>query len=287
MITFSAPAKINLIIEVLGRRSDGFHEIRSVLQTISLYDTLSFELAEGLYLSCSDPSLESPDNLAFRAASLLQEVTGGRKGARIEITKVIPVTAGLGGGSSDAATTLKGLNRLWETGLSLPELLPLASRLSSDAAFFIYGGTALVEGRGERISPLPPWPRTWFVLLMPPLPKPPRKTEGLYARLHSAHFTPGKLADRAIERLSRNEGVEPSLLFNVFERVGFDCFTGLEEYWGRFLEAGAGSVHLAGSGPALFTLLKEEAEAKRLHHRLQQQGLESYLSQTVEATPDE
>jgi 4-diphosphocytidyl-2-C-methyl-D-erythritol kinase len=287
MLTFSAPAKINLILEVLGRRGDGFHEIRSLLQTISLGDTLSFELAEGIHLRCSDLRLESPDNLAFQAASLLREVTGCRQGARIEIDKVIPVTSGLGGGSSDAATTLKGLNGLWETGLSLPELLQLASRLSSDASFFLYGGTALAEGKGERVSPLAPWPKNWLVLLIPPLPEPPRKTAGLYASLHFAHFTQGELADRTREMLSRGEGVDPSLLFNVFEKVAFDYFPGLDGYWRGFLEAGAESVHLAGSGPALFTLVKEEAEAKRLYRRLQQQGLESYLSSTLEAMPDE
>ncbi len=283
MLTLSAPAKINLILEVLGRRSDGYNEIRSILQTVSLGDVLSFELAEGIHLRCSEPGLESSDNLAVRAASLLEEVTRCRKGARIEISKGIPVASGLGGGSSDAATTLKGLNRLWETDLPLQKLLQLASELGSDVAFFLYGGTAMAEGRGETVSPLYPWPRTWVVLLRPPLHVPPRKTEMLYSSLQPAQFTRGQFVERAVESLSRGHGVAPSGLFNAFERVAFKLFPGLEEYWERFLEAGAAHVHLAGSGPALFTLANEEAEAERLYHELQQQGLESYLAQTSKA----
>ncbi|MFC1968713.1 4-(cytidine 5'-diphospho)-2-C-methyl-D-erythritol kinase [Chloroflexota bacterium] len=286
VLTISAPAKINLTLEVLGRRDDGYHEIRSVMQTISLCDTLSFEPAEEVYLRCAEPGLESPENLALKAASLLREVTQYPKGVRIRLVKSIPVTSGLGGGASDAAATLKEINKIWETGLSFQELVQLAPRLSSDTAFFLYGGTALVESRGEKVSPLPPCPATWLVLLMPPLPRMSSKTERLYGSLPASHFTQGQFADRAVESLSQGQWADPSLLFNVFESIAFDLFPGLDEYWRRFLEAGAASVYLAGSGPALFTLVKERAEAGRINHALQQLGLKSYLAQTLVAVDE-
>ncbi|GAI27125.1 unnamed protein product, partial [marine sediment metagenome] len=175
MLTGLAPAKINLVLEVLGKRDDGYHEIRSLVQTISLYDVLSFELAEGISLDCTEPSLQSPDNLAIQAARLLREVSGSEKGVKIGLEKRIPWGAGLGGGSSDAAAVLLALNKLWGLDLTTSGLVGLGAKLGSDVPFFIYKGTALVEGRGERVTPLSASLPGWFVLLLPPLPQMPGK----------------------------------------------------------------------------------------------------------------
>ncbi|MFH0914750.1 MAG: 4-diphosphocytidyl-2C-methyl-D-erythritol kinase, partial [Chloroflexota bacterium] len=194
--------------------------------------------------------------------------------------KRIPLVSGLGGDSSDAAATLRGLNQLWGLGLSQEDLSGLARRLGSDVPFFLYGGTALAEGRGERLTPLPSPQPVWVVLLVPPVPRPPGKTQQLYSRLTPAHFSGGEVTRRLVARLKRSPVIETSLLFNVFDAVADGFFAGLSQYRQRFLAAGAGTVHLAGSGPTLFTLTGEEAEAKSVFQRLQEQNLESYLEKT-------
>ncbi|MHC4593294.1 MAG: 4-(cytidine 5'-diphospho)-2-C-methyl-D-erythritol kinase, partial [Planctomycetota bacterium] len=153
-----APSKINLYLEVLGQRPDGFHEIRTVMQAVSLCDELSFSArSDGqVVLSCSSPDLPLDDrNLIVRAARLLKGRYGTERGASVELHKRIPVGGGLGGGSADCAVTLLALNRLWGLGAPLDELAETATELGSDVPFFLWGGTALCEGRGERVSPLP------------------------------------------------------------------------------------------------------------------------------------
>ena len=281
MLTSLAPAKINLVLEVLGKRDDGYHEIRSLVQTISLCDTISFELASGISLDCTEPSLQTSDNLAVQAAKMLREASGCKKGVKIELEKRIPWGAGLGGGSSDAAITLLALNKLWTLELATPNLVELAAKLGSDVPFFIHKGTALVEGRGEKVTPLVTSPPSWFVLLLPPLPKMPRKTQQLYARLDNHHFTQGQFIGKALEAWPENRQISPSLLFNVFDIIAFDAFPGLEKYWRCFEEAGAIDIHLGGSGPAIFAPVDSETSAEELHHRLCQQGLEAYFVSTV------
>lgn len=275
MLTFYTPAKINLVLEVLGE-CDDYHQISSVMQTINLCDILSFQLDGEISFKCSETSLEG-DNLVTKATELLKEVTRCHKGAQIELHKNIPWGVGLGGGSSDAATTLLALNELWELRLSVPKLAQISSKLGSDVPFFIYGGTALTEGMGEKVTPLPSSPPTWFVLLVPPLPKIEGKTKHLYNKLNASHFTQGQFVRAALPSLMRGKAIASSLIFNVFEKVAFDFFFQLSEYKGKFKEAGAPSIHLAGSGPCLFTSFSEEDKANELYLRLRNQGLECYL----------
>ncbi|MFQ5925200.1 MAG: 4-(cytidine 5'-diphospho)-2-C-methyl-D-erythritol kinase [Dehalococcoidia bacterium] len=281
MLTISAYAKITLTLEVLGRRADGYHEVATVLQAIDLRDTLCFEEQQGISLHCDHPSLGSLDNLAVRAAMLLQASAGSGKGASISLKKGIPIAAGLGGGATDAAVTLRALDELWELGLSLDQLLPLASRVSSDAAFFLYGGTALGQGRGERITPLPSLPPSWVVLLKPDIDVPYNKTERLYASLNPSHFSQGQFSERMVELLHQGGEIPSSSLFNTFEGVAFAAFPGLEGYWQRFSDRGADNIHLAGSGPTLFTLVKDKSRGEELYSSLKREGMEAYLVQTV------
>ena len=153
MLTILAPAKLNLTLEVLAKRPDGLHEIRSLIQTINLCDSLRFRLSQSISFKCDEPKWLPERSLVSKAASLLQKATKCPNGATIEVNKRIPLLSGLGGDSSDAAAILRGLNKLWELGLSPPELVELASQLGSDIAFFLYGGTALVRGRGEIVTP--------------------------------------------------------------------------------------------------------------------------------------
>ena len=269
-LILKAYAKVNLTLEVLGKRDDGYHEIATVIQTIDLHDTLTLEPAADITLECSCPELVSPDNLVLRAAHLLRENTGSTEGARIVLDKKVPVAAGLGGGSSDAAATLKGLNRLWGLGLSVDELVRMAVQIGSDVPFFLYGGTAMAHGRGERVRPLPPADLEWLLVLSPSIDL-PNKTASLYARLSPAHFTPGHLTRKLEARIRGGGDVPPQFLFNVFDDVSLQAFPGLQTYWETFHSLGAREVHVVGSGPSLFApvSLKERGTAidLMLQHR--------------------
>jgi len=281
MLTLQTPAKLNLTLEVLAKRQDGFHEICSVIQTINLCDSLRFQLSQNIEYKCDALNWISEESLVSKATGLLQGVTGCTKGAVIEVSKRIPLVSGLGGDSSDAAATLHGLNKLWGLGLSRGELLKLAPQLGSDVAFFLYGGTALVKGKGEMVIPLPPLPQMWVVLVVPHTPRLPRKTEQLYASLKASHYTQGQITERLVKRLRESGEFTPSLLFNTFENVAFATFPELSVCREYMIKAGATDVHLAGSGPALFTPVKGKTQAEELHLRLQQQGLETYLTETL------
>lgn len=276
MLVVDATAKINLALEVLGRRQDGYHEIRTVMQAIDLHDTLRFHPGTGLSVVSS--RLLTLDNTVAAAARLFGGKLGYTGGATIELVKRIPAAAGLGGGSSDGAATLTGLNRLWQRGLSREELLPLAEKLGSDVPFFLYGGTALAEGRGERITSLPLLPPRTIVLLVPPVAVPMGKTGRLYRSLQASHHTRGEFTERAVKAIRHGRLPE---LHNVFENVAFDVFPGLRGFWQRFEASGAGEVHLAGSGPVLFSLCGTENEADEVCLKLRRQGLEAHLAHTT------
>ncbi len=276
MLTVYAPAKINLVLEVLGKHND-YHRISSIVQSIDLCDVLNFQPDEEICFECDEPSLEH-DNLVTQAATLLKESTKYSRGARIELRKHIPWGVGLGGGSSDAAATLLALNELWELRLSLSELVHLASKLGSDVPFFIHKGTALVEGRGEKVTSLPFLPSTWFVLLVPPLPKIPGKSKQMYNKLDTAQFTEGQFVQAALSSLMQGKIIDSTLMFNVFEKVAFDFLPKLDKYRKTFEEAGASGVYLAGSGPCLFTFFSGEDKANKLFSGLGKQGLECYLA---------
>ena len=178
---------------------------------------------------------------------------------------------------------MRGLNKLWGLGLSPWELAGLAQQLGSDVAFFLYGGTALLEGKGEIVAPLPSLPHMWVVLVVPPVSRTSGKTERLYASLDASHYTQGQITERLVALLTAGEVAMASILFNVFDSVAVASFAGLGDFWEQFLKAGAEEVHLAGSGPTLFTLAEDKTQAEKIYQHLQQQGLESHLTDTLAA----
>lgn len=251
MLTLEAHAKINLTLEVLGRRGDGFHEIVSIIQTISLHDDVTIELNDSLEVECEIKGLLIQNNLAYRAASLLKERVLPDCGARIVIRKNIPVSAGLGGGSADAAAVLIGLNQLWELGLSIDELKETALELGSDVPFFLTGGIAMITGRGEHVRPLPNVKLPWMVLVCPDI-KVDNKTAMMYSKIPSSNYTRGALS-RKLEARIRGGGDAPAqFFFNAFDVVAPEAIDGLREYWKGFEVLGGRDVHVAGSGPTLF-----------------------------------
>jgi 4-diphosphocytidyl-2-C-methyl-D-erythritol kinase len=277
MLTVRAPAKINLVLEVLGKRSDGYHEIKSIMQAVSLFDVLSFEKIDRLEIGCSVSALQSADNLVIKAAEALRKKTGYGGGARIRLEKIIPLDSGLGGGSSDGASALIGLNKLWSLGLSQRELVEIAVDIGSDVPFFIYGGTCLAEGRGERITPLPDPAETYYLLVRPEIQVQPGKTGRLYSMLCTAELSDGRYADRAIEQMRRERKVSPHLLYNAFDKVVLRAYHGMEDFWTRFGKLDGGDVHLAGSGPALFAVMRGRTQAEAFKLKLGSEGLKSYI----------
>jgi len=282
MITMRAHAKINLTLEVLGRRDDGYHDIASILQTVSLHDTLTFEEADAITLNCDRPELATPDNLVLQAAHLLRDFTEVSSGASIGLGKKIPVAAGLGGGSSDAAATLLALNRLWGTELTRDDLLPLAAHIGSDVPFFLYGGTGRVFGRGERVQPLPPADLEWAVILTPQIDL-PNKTAAMFSNIGPMSYTNGGLTRKLAARLSSKGDTPPQFLFNAFDDVAKEALPDLSTYWDTFHDLGAREIHLCGAGPSLYAPVSTKHHATAIQLLLQHRhGWEAHLVSMVD-----
>lgn len=280
MLKIEAPAKINLTLEVLGKRPDGYHEIRSVIQTINFFDSFQIKSGHTIKFSSNMPDWSPEQSLVSKAVNLLQRATGCKKGADIEIRKRIPLTSGLGGDSSDAAAMLRGLNQLWGSGLPHSKFLELAGLLGSDVPFFLFGGTALMEGRGEIITSLPATPHRWVILIIPDVPRLPGKTGRAYNMLKHSHYTDGTITRQFVAGLKAGKEFADSQFFNTFENIVFLPGAELNAYKNHILKIGAPNIHLAGTGPALFTMLDEKPRAEDLLTRLKNQGMEAYLTET-------
>ena len=283
-----APAKVNWTLEVLGKRPDGYHEVRTVIQTIALSDWVTLTPADELSLALggeAGPLAGEPleANLAYRAARALRERTGYRAGTQIGLEKHVPVAAGLGGGSSDAAAVLRGLRRLWGLLISDGELTSLAAELGSDVPFFLRGGLALASGRGDVLEPLPDGPPQRLVLAWPRPRTMPDKTARMYAALRSEHYTDGSRADRLVSRLRAVEPVRDEDICNVFEGVLAEVDAEAGEIFQRAAALGFGRPHLCGSGPAFFFLPAPEQPAAPLLQALDGLGLLSIETGTLSA----
>jgi 4-diphosphocytidyl-2-C-methyl-D-erythritol kinase len=255
-----APAKVNLGLEVLGRRSDGYHALVTILQTVSLADELSVSPSEDLTLVCDDPSLAVTENLVLRAAHLLRASTGTSQGAHLELHKAIPAGAGLGGGSSDAAAALRLLRRAWDLDLDDRALQRLAGHLGADVAFFLRGGTQLATGRGDELEPLPT-PALWIVLI--PIEGGADKTSRLYRALRPDDWSDGSRVTALAARLRSGQGWEERGLPNAFERVALATYPVIGEVWRLIRDAGGEPV-LCGAGPSVVSIHRDREQAERI-----------------------
>jgi 4-diphosphocytidyl-2-C-methyl-D-erythritol kinase len=256
----SAPAKLNLGLAITGRRTDGYHNLVTLMASLELADTVRVEDAAEFSLVCDDPLLSMDDNLVLRAARALQFVMGVAHGARITLTKRIPVAAGLGGGSSDAAAALVALDALWGTQVSDATLLHLARHLGADVPFALYGGAMMARGIGDLLHPAP-MPEQWLVLVVPHISI-PRKTAALYGALSPSDFGDGSAVMRQVAGLRAGKALDPALLDNAFltplERIA----PAVAEMRGAIDTLGS-PAFLSGSGPALSILCADEADALR------------------------
>ena len=270
-----AYAKVNLTLAVGEKRLDGYHEVVSVMQRVSLCDTLTAEQTrEGITLTCSDPALPSgEENLAHRAASLFFRETGISGGAALTLQKRIPSQAGLGGGSSDAASALLALRKLYAPALSDTELETMAAALGSDVPFFIRGGTQLATGRGEVLSPLPPLTDGWFVIVKP---TESFSTPSMYRRLD-------ELPSACTPPLPPLQGGLPALaagLFNRFE-AAIPAGSAVWDIKARLAAYGALASLLSGSGSAVFGLFDTETAARAAVEALRPAWPEIFLARPV------
>lgn len=273
-------AKINLTLSVLKKREDGFHALASVMQTISLCDTLRIETTrdESVAIAVDIPELQNDDNLALRAARLLREEGYLTGGAALELRKQIPAQGGLGGGSSDAAAVLVALNRLCALGLSQKRLEELAARLGSDVPFFVHGGTALIEGRGEYVTPLPDCEPLWLIIARPPVSI---STAAVFQSLTAADYSDSKDTDAVVAAIRAGAPLPLERLSNTLEPIVLRTWPEVAATREALLWAGAPIVRMSGSGPTLFAPFRSLKDATRVYAATQKAHIESWLCHTI------
>jgi 4-diphosphocytidyl-2-C-methyl-D-erythritol kinase len=265
-LVLSAAAKVNLTLEVLGRRSDGYHEIVTVMQAVDLSDRLVLEDADVLELRSTARDVPTDGtNLALRAAVNLREAAGSSRGARITLEKQIPVAAGLGGGSADAAAVLVGLNRLWGLRWPVARLAEVAVTLGMDVPFFLRGGAALGTGRGERLEPLP----SCALALVLVNPRVAASTAEIYGGVVPAMYSDGARAKGMTAALrSRQPSRVAATLGNALERVATARYRDVEQMEAALLAAGALGAAMSGSGLTVFGVARSYDHARQIRNRI-------------------
>ena len=261
-LTLFAPAKINYLLDVIGKRPDGYHDLRMIMQRVNLCDRITLGITEspGIIVTCNSKGApDGPDNIAWKAAKALLDVSGTVKGVKIEIVKNIPAAAGLGGGSSDAATVLMGLNELLAIGLSEQKLMEIGCKLGADIPFFIFKETALAEGIGDKLTRLSEMPKCWILLVNP----------GVHVSTAWVYRSLQLTSKRELNKLPKFYGsVEQvvSILSNDLEAVTIPAFPVIADIKKRLMNLGAAGSMMSGSGPTVFGIFKsfDAAEYARL-----------------------
>lgn len=268
MLFVKAPAKINLTLDVLYKRPDQYHEVEMIMTTVDLSDRIGLETREdGLIKIISADSFVPTDdrNFAYQAAQLIKDTYGIRDGVSITIEKEIPIAAGLAGGSSDAAATLRGLNELWNLNLSVDELAELGAKVGSDVSFCVYGGTALATGRGEKIQEIPSPPACWVVLAKPKIGV---STAEVYGGLKVDEITHPN-TKQMLQAIEQNDyELMCNSLGNVLESVTFNLYPEVITIKEQMQRFGADAVLMSGSGPTVFGLVDTEARVNRIYNGL-------------------
>jgi 4-diphosphocytidyl-2-C-methyl-D-erythritol kinase len=292
-LRLQAPAKVNLFLRVLGRRPDGFHELETLFERIDLADELSFEPADELSLQVDHPELGAgPENLVLRAATMLRHASGARQGARIRLVKQVPLASGLGGGSSDAATTLVGLNQLWDLRWPRPRLQQLAAQLGSDVPFFLEDQPfAVGRGRGERCEPvfMDFIPLLWHVLIVPPVGLSTKDVYQDYARdgetsvqAPSALTPPEPSISMCLHALRNGSlGELAPGLWNSLAHVAIRRCPVIQEILAQLRDSGCTGALMSGSGPSVFGLCHDADHARAVVQRLG-----AFLSRIRDGRPD-
>ena len=263
--TYTSPCKFNLFLDVIDRRADGFHEVVTIIEPLSLSDRLHLRETSGKMEVYTDhPGIpDGPDNIVYQAAQLIREEAGVKRGVVIRIEKRVPAAAGLGGGSANAARTLLRLNELWELNLSPQTMVRLSAKLGSDVPFFLNPTTSLCRGRGEESTPLPPTPNFWSVLINPGFPI---STRWAYEQLEvSSPRPPHQNLEIIIDALKRSDlSTLGNSLYNIFQEVLEPRIPRLHEILDFFRNNNTLGTILSGSGSTVIGLVATEPEAQSL-----------------------
>lgn len=263
-----APAKINLSLDVLYKRPDNYHEIEMVMTTVDLADRIELTTIDTDAIIMGSESRFIPNderNLAYRAAKLIKDKYSINKGVHIKIEKYIPVAAGLAGGSSDAAATLRGLNRLWSLNIPTAELAEIGSEIGSDVSFCVYNSTAVARGRGEIITKLPAPPTCWVVLAKPMIGV---STPSIYQHL-DLDSVKHPDTQGMIDAIKTNDYIKMTQkLGNVLEAVTLPLYPEVQQIKNKMISSGADAVLMSGSGPTMFSLVAQESRAQRIYNSL-------------------
>lgn len=281
-ITYTSPCKFNLFLDVTGRRTDGFHEVVTIIEPLNLSDTLHLrETAGEISVTVAHPEIpDGADNIVYQAMQLLREETDAVGGAEIRIEKNIPAAAGLGGGSANAALTLQTLDRIRDLNLSPPTLSRMAAKLGSDVPFFLNPRTSLCRGRGEEITPLPRAPYFQAVLIKPTIPIP---TRWAYEQLAiSAPRSPHRNLQEVITALENSDlSALGNSLYNIFQEVLEPKIPELRDILEFFRENNTSGSILSGSGSTVVGLVATEPEARSLADRARSVFPEEYFIRTT------
>ncbi|MBS1113333.1 MAG: ispE [Nitrospirae bacterium] len=261
-LSLRTPAKVNWFLRITGKRKDGYHDIVSLMQCISLYDELIFYHADSIAVE-SDIGIPVSDNLVYKAAALLKTCVSYRKGVRIVVKKHIPVSAGLGGGSSDAACTLSGLNTLWGLGLQNQELSSIGAQIGSDIPFFFNSPAALVEGKGDRVNSLKIGPSLVLLLVKPHVKVSTAWAYAAFDRLHGSTLTKKPIDIKLFcQALGKQDFFSLSkILSNDLEDVVMREYPAVSEIKHQLTEMGARVAAMSGSGPTVFGVFRDKEEA--------------------------
>ncbi len=264
-LSLKTPAKINWFLQILGKREDGYHNISSLMQCVGLYDNLTFESADSIEV-VSDLDIPVRENIVYRAASVLKKYAARSKGARILLKKNIPACAGLGGGSSDAACTLSGLNILWGLGLSDGELSAIGAEIGSDVPFFLKGPAALIEGKGEKVKSLDIGSSSILLLVKPRVSVSTAWAYDSFDRQGGAEKLTKKHIDIKLfcQALNRRDYASlGTMLYNDFEDVIMNKYPLVRDIKRKLLETGADISAMSGSGPTVFGVFQTNAGAEK------------------------
>uniref|UniRef100_UPI0040573C32 4-(cytidine 5'-diphospho)-2-C-methyl-D-erythritol kinase n=1 Tax=Acetatifactor sp. TaxID=1872090 RepID=UPI0040573C32 len=268
-----AYAKINLGLDVIGILENGYHEVKMVMQTVGIYDELSFEKAEtGITVTTDSGELPTDENnLIYKAAKLMFETYGIREGIRIHLQKNIPIAAGMAGGSTDAAATMKGINRLFDLNIGLRELMELGVQIGADVPYCILGGTALAEGIGEKLRPLPPAPECFLLVAKPDINV---STKYVYEHLDAEGVDEHPDIDGMVQAIE--EGSLQGILNrmgNVLENVTVKAHPIIDTIKERMRELGAVGSMMSGSGPTVFGIFLEETKVHEAYEKIKEEQL--------------